>query len=123
VAHALEELQGVKKAYAHFPEKRAVVVYDPALVTMDQMRQALLKAGYVANPEGHEGTTLMVSHQDPEHAKERQIKDLICYCFQYTKHDIKQDLMKNGRSLIMERIMKEKKTGGCDCKNLNPKGG
>jgi cation transport ATPase len=67
VVHALEELQGVKKAYAHFPEKRAVVVYDPALVTTDQMRQALLKAGYVANPEGHEGTTLMVSHQDPEH--------------------------------------------------------
>jgi len=122
VVHALEELPGVKKASASHPGKMAIVLYDPVSVTIEQMRQALLKAGYVANPEGREGTTLTVSHQDPERTEEHQIKDLICYCFQYTRHDIKQDLMKNGRSLIMERIMKEKKTGGCDCKNLNPKG-
>jgi len=34
--------------------------------------------------------------------------DLICYCFDYTHEDIEQDVMKNGRSTIMEKIMAEK---------------
>lgn len=48
--------------------------------------------------------------------------DLICQCFGYSRQDIEDDLAKNGRSLIMERIMAEKKTGGCDCANRNSKG-
>ena len=122
MVHALEELKGVKKAYAHFPEKRAVIIYDPGLVTMDQMRQALLKAGYVANPQEHEGTPLTGCPKDLDHTEKRQKEGFVCYCFRYTENDIKQDLIKNGRSLIMEKITKEKKIGGCDCKNLNPKG-
>jgi hypothetical protein len=82
----------------------------------------LLKAGYVANPKENEGTTRTMSHQDSGHTRQQQIEDLVCYCFGFTRHDIEQDLMKNGRSLIMEKIMTEKRTGGCDCKNLNPKG-
>jgi len=46
----------------------------------------------------------------------------MCYCFEYTKGDIEQDFIKNGKSLIMEKITVEKKTGGCDCANKNPKG-
>jgi cation transport ATPase len=122
VARALEELPGVKEAHAHFPEKRAVVVYDRALVSPEQMCQALLKAGYAANPKGSETATGRMSQQGSGHTKQHQIKDLVCYCFGFTKHDIAQDLVENGRSLIMEKIMTEKKTGGCDCKNLNPKG-
>ena len=53
---------------------------------------------------------------------DHQIDDIICYCFDYTKGNIKQDLIKNGRSLIMEKIAAEKKAGGCDCANKNPKG-
>ena len=51
-----------------------------------------------------------------------KIDDLICYCFGYKKEDIKQDFIRNGRSIIMEKIMAEKKSGGCDCAKKNPKG-
>ena len=46
----------------------------------------------------------------------------ICYCFGYTTEDIKRDVIENGRSLIIEKIMAEKKAGGCDCAYKNPKG-
>jgi hypothetical protein len=46
----------------------------------------------------------------------------ICYCFGYTRRDIEQDLINNGRSLILEKILAEKKAGGCDCAAKNPKG-
>ncbi len=121
MVRALVELPGVKEAYAHFPQKRAVVVYNRALVGAEQMCQALLKTGYVASPKGNEAATRTMSQQGSGHTKQHQIKDLVCYCFGFTKQDIEQDLAENGRSLIMERIMMEKKTGGCDCKNLNPK--
>ena len=48
--------------------------------------------------------------------------DLICYCFGYTAEDIVKDTVENGRSLIMERIEVEKKLGGCNCSEKNPKG-
>ena len=51
-----------------------------------------------------------------------QTDNLICYCFEYTEDDIKEDLKRNGRSIIMEKIVAEKKTDGCDCANKNPKG-
>ena len=46
----------------------------------------------------------------------------ICYCFGYTEMDLEQDVVKNGKSLIMEKIMTEKKAGGCQCETKNPKG-
>ena len=48
--------------------------------------------------------------------------DLVCYCFGYTESDIERDIAKNGRSTIMERIVDEKKKGGCQCSEKNPKG-
>lgn len=48
--------------------------------------------------------------------------ELICYCFNYTKKQIENDFMDNGRSMVLERIISEKKTGGCDCAHNNPKG-
>ncbi|MCP3926492.1 MAG: hypothetical protein GY714_28365 [Desulfobacterales bacterium] len=47
---------------------------------------------------------------------------LICYCFNYTYEDIKKDLLENGRSTIMEMIIKEKQFGGCSCHTKNPSG-
>ena len=47
---------------------------------------------------------------------------LICYCFGYTKHDLEEDYACNGKSLIMERIMAEKRLGGCKCASKNPSG-
>ena len=122
MVRALEELPGVKNAYACFPEKRAVIVYEQASVTIEQMRQALLKAGYVASPKTN-NCRLQANDQDESSDRiAQQNDDLICYCFEYIKDDIERDYIKNGRSLIMEKIAMEKKTGGCDCANKNPKG-
>ena len=46
--------------------------------------------------------------------------DLVCYCFKHTKKDIENDLIENGRSLIYEKIVLEKKAGGCNCASTNP---
>jgi hypothetical protein len=50
------------------------------------------------------------------------MSELICYCFEYTDENIKQDFIANGRSLIMEKIMAEKKMGACQCAIKSPKG-
>jgi hypothetical protein len=47
---------------------------------------------------------------------------LICYCFGYTEEDLCQDVLRHGRSLIMERILAEKKDGHCRCAEKNPSG-
>jgi len=56
--------------------------------------------------------------------EENEFKDdeLVCYCFEYTKRDIKSDYLDNGRSFIYDRITIEKKAGGCNCSKKNPKG-
>jgi hypothetical protein len=67
----------------------------------------------------------ITNDENPEGSCEKgnfQMEDLICYCFQYTRSDIEKDFNHNGRSLIMEKIASEKKVGGCDCANKNPKG-
>ena len=50
------------------------------------------------------------------------MKNLICYCFEYTREDIEKDITQNGRSTILEIIRAEKKLGACDCSARNPKG-
>ena len=52
------------------------------------------------------------------------MRELICYCFEYSAEDIREDVLLNdGRSLIMERIIAESRAGRCDCARLNPSGG
>lgn len=48
--------------------------------------------------------------------------DLVCHCFNYTRKQIEKDYLDNGRSTMLRKIMLEKKTGGCDCADKNPKG-
>ncbi len=51
------------------------------------------------------------------------MENKICYCFGYSEEDITRDVLaNNGRSLIMERILAEKKTGGCNCGKNHPLG-
>jgi hypothetical protein len=50
------------------------------------------------------------------------MQELVCYCFGYTASEIERDVALNGRSTIMEKILAEKKTGGCQCADKNPKG-
>lgn len=48
--------------------------------------------------------------------------DLVCYCFKYTKKNIKDDFQINGYSKILSKIKKEKSLNGCNCEVKNPKG-
>ncbi len=122
MVRALEELPGVKNATASFPVKKAKVTYDQFSVTIDNICQTLLKAGYVANPRTNDRKPLTGILDESQEKTASDIDDLICYCFEYTKDDIEQDYIKNGRSFIMEKIAEEKKTEGCDCAIKNPKG-
>ena len=49
-------------------------------------------------------------------------KEIICYCFGHSVQDLRDDVLRNGRSLIMERIAAEKNASACDCATRNPKG-
>ena len=53
---------------------------------------------------------------------EKSMEDLICYCFNYTTLDIERDVLQNGRSTIMDKIVSEKKAGRCQCATKNPNG-
>jgi hypothetical protein len=57
-----------------------------------------------------------------EHFPETSDDERVCYCFQYTGKDIEDDFLKHGRSSVLEKILAEKKTGGCQCAEKNPKG-
>ena len=48
------------------------------------------------------------------------MESLICYCLGLTLSDIKRDLLENGQSTILEKILSEKKAGGCRCAVNNP---
>ena len=50
------------------------------------------------------------------------MREVICYCYDYSREDIIKDFQKNGRSLIMEKIRSEKRLGNCRCAIKNPKG-
>jgi hypothetical protein len=48
---------------------------------------------------------------------------LICYCFEYTASDIREDVRANqGHSRILQRIAEEKKAGRCRCGTHHPEG-
>jgi hypothetical protein len=50
-------------------------------------------------------------------------KKLICYCFGYSEDDIIRDVRENNdTSLILEKILNEKKKGTCNCKVNHPQG-
>lgn len=117
---ALVGLDGVKKAKASHPERRATVVYDETAVTLDQMKMALQGAGYIASYREIE----LPESPKPDLKKESEFQpdELVCFCFQHTRNDIEQDFIKNDESTIMAQIASEKKAGGCDCSNKNPKG-
>lgn len=119
---ALEELPGVKKAIASYPEKSAIVSYDQSSVSLEKIYQTLLKVGYVAKLKNNDiELSTEISDKVPVNT-DLKSDELVCYCFGYTVDDIEQDFIRNKRSLIIEKIAAEKKTGGCDCINKNPKG-
>ena len=123
VEHALTDLRGVAKAQADYPRRRATVVFDKSLVEAEEMCKALLSRGFVVTSIGKVSEkNVKTSVSPPIDAGERLGDDLVCYCFGYTRNDIEDDFLQNGRSLILEQITAEKRRGGCQCAVRNPKG-
>jgi hypothetical protein len=48
--------------------------------------------------------------------------EIICHCFNHTRGEIEADVRRNGRSLILEKIIDAKRLGSCRCAVKNPKG-
>jgi len=71
--------------------------------------------------QGNEKFTAVKLSEQPALRNKRMV-DLVCYCFEYSRDDIEQDVLNNGRSLIMEKIMAAKRFGGCHCTTKNPRG-
>lgn len=53
---------------------------------------------------------------------EFQDDDIVCFCFDFTKKDIKEDFHTHGYSKILQNIKVEKKNNGCHCEVKNPRG-
>ena len=51
VKRALEGLPGVSRADVSFAKKEAVVTFDPAQVTVEEMIEAVRRAGFSATPK------------------------------------------------------------------------
>jgi copper chaperone CopZ len=51
VKKALEGLKGVKSAEVSFKDKLARVTYENGVVTIEQMIEAVKRAGFVATPQ------------------------------------------------------------------------
>ena len=56
-----------------------------------------------------------------DRAESRGAEEIICHCFSFTRGDIENDYIKNGRSVIMERINAELERGACRCREKNPR--
>ena len=50
VVRTLEDLDGVERVEASYPERKAVIHYDGEVVDPEQMFKALFKIGFVGNP-------------------------------------------------------------------------
>ena len=57
-----------------------------------------------------------------DRAESRGAEEIICHFFSFTRGDIENDYIKNGRSTVMEKITAELERGGCRCHEKNPRG-
>lgn len=51
----------------------------------------------------------------------RTVSRTICYCFNFTEDDIRNDITRNGSSTILAYIVEQKKKTACQCPTKNPK--
>ncbi len=56
------------------------------------------------------------------YAKDQSDEVPVCYCFDWTRHRIKQQIKENGKSTAASEIAREIKAGNCACDIKNPKG-
>lgn len=54
--------------------------------------------------------------------KEGAVPATVCYCFEWTKEKIEEELKKNGATTALEDIKRKMENPGCACEILNPSG-
>jgi hypothetical protein len=54
--------------------------------------------------------------------KEKNDPIPVCYCFGFTRQDIRDEIQQKGKSTIAEQIKSEVKAGRCACELKNPSG-
>lgn len=54
--------------------------------------------------------------------KEREEPIPLCYCFDFYKHDVRDEIARTGRTVIPQRIRALVKSGMCACAARNPSG-
>ena len=55
--------------------------------------------------------------------KEGATPATLCYCFEWTKEKIKEELQRDGETIALDDIKAKMKNPGCSCEVLNPSGG
>ncbi len=55
-------------------------------------------------------------------AKEKADPIAVCYCFGFTRRDIRDEIANTGHSTVGDRITAEVKAGNCACEVKNPSG-
>lgn len=55
-------------------------------------------------------------------SKETEDPIPVCYCFGFTRKDIREEIAETGRSTVADRISAEVKAGNCACEVKNPSG-
>jgi hypothetical protein len=58
----------------------------------------------------------------PVGAKQPSASGLLCYCFGVTRGQVEEELRKDGKCTVLERIRAEVKAGNCACEWKNPSG-
>lgn len=76
---ALQDVEGVSEATVNFATEKATITYDPAIVSMDKIKQVVEDAGYEAIDAGEDSTGLSATKQSitdrEKEAREKNIQD------------------------------------------------
>jgi hypothetical protein len=55
-------------------------------------------------------------------AKAKVIPDMVCYCFEWTRTKMREELKATGKTSALEDIKAKMVDPGCNCEVLNPSG-
>lgn len=86
------------------------------------------EAGFCANPDCEvvyfdgEARALKGETLVPVTQKDGGDAVNVCYCFGFTRADIRRDLAARGATDIPDRIRREVDAGHCSCERMNPQG-
>lgn len=54
--------------------------------------------------------------------KEKNDPIPVCYCFNFFRHDVREEIQKTGKTSIPDFISAQVKAGNCFCEYTNPEG-